>query len=88
MTLYSGDELYDDDVTSGPLSAVDRVAPRLGWVEWSEDDDCTWCGGEGYVECDDPIQCTRPHLDNDRWNGECECSACHGSGLAKDQTSW
>lgn len=43
--------------------------------------DCTFCGGEGWSECDDPIQCTRRH------EGDfCECSACDGRGY--DQTVW
>jgi len=50
-----------------------------------ERDDCTICGGEGFVECNDPIQCLDPHeIDNatDR------CRACGGSGRAEDQTVW
>lgn len=46
--------------------------------------DCHWCGGDGLVECRDPIQCTRPH----NKCGECPCSSCGGSGLAKDMTIW
>jgi hypothetical protein len=52
-----------------------------------DDDDgreCSWCGGEGYDECDDPIGCLSPHLRD----GSCLCGACGGSGLAKDQTIW
>ena len=55
-----------------------------------EDDDpedggrCHWCAGDGWVECDDPIQCTYPH----NKYGECPCSSCGGSGLAKDMTIW
>ena len=45
---------------------------------------CHWCGGDGWVECDDPIQCTSPH---NRW-GECPCSSCGGSGKAEDMTIW
>lgn len=26
-----------------------------------ESGDCYWCGGEGWEECDDPIQCTDEH---------------------------
>ena len=62
-----------------------------GW-DWSDDDDewdpdltdCSWCGGDGYTECDDPIQCCRRHDDY----GLCPCGACNGSGLARDQTLW
>ena len=52
-------------------------------VDW-ENPDCTWCQGDGDQECDDPLGCTRRH---DEF-GSCECSACGGSGLAKDQTIW
>ena len=45
---------------------------------------CHWCAGDGWVECDDPIQCTYPH----NKYGECPCSSCGGSGLAKDMTIW
>jgi DnaJ-class molecular chaperone len=43
------------------------------------EDTCTWCGGDGWVENEDPL-----------WYGFdvdiIDCPACHGSGLAKDQT--
>ncbi len=45
--------------------------------------DCFHCGGDGWVECDDPIQCTRAH------SGDLHpCASCGGSGLAKDMTIW
>lgn len=49
--------------------------------EWGYDDewDCTWCGGEGYMDNDDPL-----------WYGfdvdYVTCSACRGTGLRKHQT--
>ena len=46
-------------------------------------EDCSWCGGDGLEECDDPIQCMRPHIGNEH-----PCVACGGSGDAKDQTLW
>ena len=49
-----------------------------------EDDSCTHCAGDGYDECRDPIQCTRPHTTD----GLCPCGACGGTGRAKDQTIW
>ena len=57
--------------------------------EWDDDPDpdCSYCGGDGYTECDDPIQCCSRHLDNS-WDQMCECKACGGSGLAKDQVIW
>jgi len=41
--------------------------------------DCSWCGGEGFMESDDPM------WDQDDW---VSCSACGGSGNAEDQTLW
>lgn len=43
---------------------------------------CTWCGGEGIDECDDPIQCLEPDCDGDM----CRCTACDGRGV--DQVVW
>lgn len=45
---------------------------------------CHWCHGDGWTECDDPIECTNQH---NRY-GECRCSSCGGSGKAKDMTIW
>lgn len=45
---------------------------------------CLHCGGDGWVQCRDPIQCTRPHNEQD----ECECASCGGTGLRKDMTIW
>jgi hypothetical protein len=53
--------------------------------------DCTHCCGERFVECPNPLECTRRHLGGDRfgWGGEvCPCGACGGTGRAKDQTVW
>ena len=47
------------------------------------DGSCYWCE-DGWVECVDPIQCTKWH----NRLGECRCSSCGGSGLAKDMTIW
>jgi hypothetical protein len=60
--------------------------------DW-EDTRCTICGGEGYVECDDWIQCTSRHLtyrhpDTGESVLEERCHACGGTGAAKDQTIW
>jgi hypothetical protein len=64
----------------------DAMSPER---QWQEDDDaesfdnaCTWCGGEGYDECDDPIQCCTPGCDGE-W---CMCKACDGRGY--DQVVW
>lgn len=63
----------DDD-----LYAADGMDP------YDEDPDCTICGGEGYDECHDPIQCCQSHTAGDL----CPCKGCGGTGLAKDQTIW
>lgn len=39
-------------------------------------DVCTFCGGDGYTDCDDPIQCLDPTCDGEL----CECKACNGAG--------
>jgi hypothetical protein len=61
--------------------------PREGDDDWwpAEDDEtnCTICGGEGWTECDDPIQCMAEH------RGDlCPCLGCGGSGLGSDQRVW
>lgn len=55
--------------------------------------DCFWCSGEGWDECDDPIECTKEHHVVKNPDGSyagqlCRCSSCGGSGLAKDMTIW
>lgn len=54
--------------------------------DWDDncEGDCHWCAGEGWTECDDPIQCTNEHSPD----GLCRCSSCGGSGRAKDMTIW
>lgn len=57
--------------------------------EYDDDDDdndgdCHWCGGDGFHECADPIECTSPHTSD----GFCQCSSCGGTGNAKDMTIW
>lgn len=46
--------------------------------------DCSVCGGNGEMECDDPIQCFDPGCDGE-WG---PCFACGGSGRAEDQRVW
>jgi hypothetical protein len=52
------------------------------------DDDnepCSHCGGEWYLqECDDPIQCCDPRCDG-QWH---PCTACQGTGWARNQVIW
>jgi hypothetical protein len=57
------------------------------YVEPLDDDDCTLCGGEGYQECTDPIQCMAPHIGSPEYP-ECPCIGCGGSGHARDQRIW
>jgi len=69
--------------------AVAEVKPAPE-EEYDDNDDgdhdrrCFHCHGDGWVECDDRIQCTHPH---NRF-GECPCSSCGGSGNARDMTIW
>lgn len=51
--------------------------------EWAGELDCTWCGGEGTQDCDDPLGCPGPH---DKWGNGCPCGACRGTGLRSQQT--
>lgn len=77
MTVYAGDEFYDDDVTSGLLD------------DYGDPDelDCTWCGGEGVSTCDDPLGCPGPHIGGSPFvGGECPCRPCKGTGRRSEQT--
>ena len=56
--------------------------------EYDEEADCSICGGEGYKGCDDWIQCMSPHHVGSGPDQLCQCAACHGSGLARDQVIW
>lgn len=51
------------------------------WHDDPEDADCSSCGGEGFEECDDPIQCLSPSCDGEYHR----CQNCGGSGRSKDQ---
>jgi hypothetical protein len=53
---------------------------------WFGDDDesCSRCGGEIWVECDDPIQCTYAGCDGEMHPDP----ACQGTGLAENQVLW
>jgi len=53
---------------------------------WDGEDDrhCTFCGGDQWTECDDPIQCLDPRCDGE-WH---PCPACRGTGLAEHQVLW
>lgn len=54
----------------------------------NEDADCTICGGDGWQECTDPIQCMAPNHIGIPEDPLCPCIGCRGSGLARDQTIW
>jgi hypothetical protein len=60
------------------------TAPDL--TTWGDEDgaDCSICGGEGYEDCPDPIQCMQGHP----IGGMHRCDACGGTGMAKDQVMW
>jgi hypothetical protein len=70
---------------------MSKIGPDLMEVEdddWDDDEDeeldCFHCGGEGYVDCPNPMECTRRHTPD----GACPCGSCGGSGLAEDMTIW
>jgi hypothetical protein len=70
-----------------PARGVPVTAPADADADDLDDEnggECHFCGGEGYEECDDPIQCTKRHTAD----GLCPCASCGGSGLAKDMTIW
>ena len=52
--------------------------------EPDDGDDCYFCGGEGFDECHDPLECCQEHTAD----GLCPCLSCGGTGLAKDMTIW
>lgn len=62
--------------------------PACDAAEFDDSDDdgapCSWCGGDGWEDCDDPIQCCAVH----NVLGECPCGPCNGTGLAKHQWLW
>ena len=67
------------------VTVADAPTPNpsaAGLIDDDQHPECSWCGGDGWGECDDPIQCLDP-----RCNGElCPCSACYGRGY--DQEVW
>jgi hypothetical protein len=65
------------------LPALDNYDDEYDEYDPDDDGSCYWCGGEGWDECDDPLECTKEHRD-----GMCRCSSCGGSGNAKDMTIW
>jgi hypothetical protein len=67
------------------MSQPDRSYPDDDWDDYdSRDERCTHCGGDIWVECDDPIQCTYPRCDGEFHPDP----ACNGTGLARDQWMW
>ena len=81
------------DVAVGCPRRAEWDAMEFGPSDDYEDDDCSHCGGDGEVECDDYLQCTRQHA---YWTHPesgmefqfCACSACNGTGQAKEQVIW
>ncbi len=47
------------------------------------DDECLWCGGDGFTESNDPLW---DGWDEDGNPNLIPCPSCHGSGLKKDMT--
>ncbi len=54
------------------------------WDDELAEDRCSWCGGDIWTECDDPIQCCDPRCDGEMH----PCTACLGTGLASRQVIW
>jgi DnaJ-class molecular chaperone len=60
-----------------------RIGPDLREIPVEEEDfddewACTWCGGDGTMENDDPVFYGH--------NRDVPCSACGGTGERKNQT--
>ena len=73
-------------MTAGEMPMSPVGASDDEWCEGRAEDvegACTHCGGDAYVECDDPIQCCARHV-----SGFCPCVACNGTGEAKHQWIW
>ena len=64
------------------------ASPDIDDDPYDGDDDnepCSHCGGEWYLqECDDPIQCCDSRCDG-QWH---PCTACQGTGQARNQAIW
>lgn len=78
MSVPTGSGNYPPGVTDNDPHFDDEREPEDEDCgdEWA----CTWCGGEGETEIDDPLV-----DDCDEW-GTGPCSACGGTGLRKHQT--
>lgn len=51
-------------------------------IEHDDEGVCSWCGGDSYDQCDDPLGCGDPgHISDDA----CPCVPCKGTGLRKHQ---
>jgi DnaJ-class molecular chaperone len=83
IAILSGeDDMNNDSLTKEQRVACDDCGMEVcDCGDYYDDDEleCTWCGGEGIQENDDPL-----------WHGfdrdwiPCEC--CNGTGLRKHQT--
>lgn len=67
---------------------LDALLTGSADIDDDPESECSWCGGDGWEVCDDPIQCLNDHIGDPFAGGEHPCGACGGSGLAKDQTVW
>ena len=70
------------DPSPADMVAIPDDQPDRCPSDTDEHPECSWCGGDGWGECDDPIQCCDPRCDGEL----CPCSACDGRGY--DQTVW
>lgn len=53
--------------------------------EFDGEPECTHCGGDGWDECADPLQCCASKHYSNEWEQYCPCRACNGTGLRSQQ---
>lgn len=61
------------------MTGGDKIPPEDWDFEYDDELDCTWCGGEGIEENDDPLW----------WGFDrawIPCQACNGTGKREHQT--
>lgn len=49
--------------------------------DYDDDPGCTWCGGDGWTDCSDPLAGCWAKCDGE-W---CPCRACRGTGRREHQ---
>lgn len=81
-------ELADEVTAQVPLDGVVSAEFTTGdsdsWADDRDGEPCSRCGGEVWVECNDPIQCTYRGCNGEIHPDPC----CQGTGLARHQVIW